>query len=761
MFIETRGKRDGISKNRKDDTDCSIKREHDAWHCDPALAEDLSDTEASSVELESEDEIDLEEDDAVDSSSAEEVVAETAADLAVSEGKYLKELRMAAADSETEAKAILTNAGYSVIDQNVNTDASKGGSDDKAVYIGYTTTTDINEAVRDIALMNMKGGYYTTDFETAIADQLATYIGIESDLYTIINEFRSNYYAGSPLAVRAYEELNRFIEDDSGMLVGDYILKVDITKTSTKDDISDFLTFYSTISKNAMAIVNTWLSYGLGTYGEGKTSFLTRVADMTESEKEAARTNRLNISDAEMLLPYFQEYADAMNDLADDIDEHEIDAEMLSEDGQDELTAEEQYLILGDAYFDYLEEYEYDDATLMEISLNDDVASEDLTLLVSQMSDAQKAAVKYVGFEQVLKTELMDVNSWDEEADAQKYQDKMEERIAEMIKNVAEESKAYEETLEEDQPLSIYYGIDRSEITGKVAVTSEAIRQMDATSDYSALAQTDGSYDLFAGLAVGIGALAGLTCLGVGIYMLYTRTAEVVEELPLMYYDVVTHTFVEHIDTETFVRTSTPKTVGGVTLIGASIAVFALIITVIVLWKQYKDTHKIFDKGAVPDTLIDLKTTKTGIPYYVRYTSVKEFTPVKGELDPGDVNGFVGDEWNVLYTTTNVDVGDPIQAEFRVALDTADKKENEFGIHAFGSTVEANLNSYTYNAKNGTKIYLYAKKGAVTPLIGSMFSGAGGYVAILIIGILLGAALMAVFEMIRRRRKMQIEKSCN
>lgn len=88
-------------------------------------------------------------------------------------GTYISDIRCAQNDSSSSAKSELTSAGYTVIDFDLNKDA--GG---QYVYMGYKTTTDPNNAIKDIRFfselsdmgstvatvyINGKGCQYTRD----------------------------------------------------------------------------------------------------------------------------------------------------------------------------------------------------------------------------------------------------------------------------------------------------------------------------------------------------------------------------------------------------------------------------------------------------------------------------------------------------------------------------------------------------------------------------------------------------------------------
>ena len=88
---------------------------------------------------------------------------------------YIKELLLVEeSEGSTSKLDSVTRSGFIAVkdpdgknldvNQNANSDDSFA-KDDMSVYICYKTTTDRSEAITDIALMNMKGGYDVHDYD--------------------------------------------------------------------------------------------------------------------------------------------------------------------------------------------------------------------------------------------------------------------------------------------------------------------------------------------------------------------------------------------------------------------------------------------------------------------------------------------------------------------------------------------------------------------------------------------------------------------
>ena len=86
--------------------------------------------------------------------------------FAAAEKTYIKEVRISTASDESTAKQWLTENGYLVLDVNLN---QKSGGD--AVYMGYITTTNPDEAITDMAVMQMDGGYSFAEYQALVEQQ--------------------------------------------------------------------------------------------------------------------------------------------------------------------------------------------------------------------------------------------------------------------------------------------------------------------------------------------------------------------------------------------------------------------------------------------------------------------------------------------------------------------------------------------------------------------------------------------------------------
>ena len=166
--------------------------------------------------------------------------AQTAGNASANTGKYVSEVFFANARTEDEARAWLTAHGYEPIKGNSDFNAGKASAFDKdmAVVMGIKRTDNKDDAITDMAVMNMTGGYSEPDYTTLVNKKKAEIDEFIGTYIPVIREFRDNYNGkgsaeGKTRADIAYEILNKFYDgdpsdpyavSDTGMKLGDLLL---------------------------------------------------------------------------------------------------------------------------------------------------------------------------------------------------------------------------------------------------------------------------------------------------------------------------------------------------------------------------------------------------------------------------------------------------------------------------------------------------------------------------------------------------------
>ena len=149
--------------------------------------------------------------------------------------EYISEVRIGVgknifdASRSLEGYTILKN-GSNPVDLNENAGGGFGSKGEKVVLLGYKTTTDRNDAITDLALMNMKGGYSVPDYEILMEKQMKEQImPFVNNFQAAIDEYRENYYSdietNKQRAKYIRDILNKFIDDDTGKGLGSLLLK--------------------------------------------------------------------------------------------------------------------------------------------------------------------------------------------------------------------------------------------------------------------------------------------------------------------------------------------------------------------------------------------------------------------------------------------------------------------------------------------------------------------------------------------------------
>ena len=157
--------------------------------------------------------------------------------------EYICEIRIYMGDhdkAESEGFTILKGDDGKPADLNRNAGSTAiGAKGNKAVYLGYKTTTARSEAITDLALMNMRGGYDVAEYNALLDRQLAEQIlPFIADFQEAINEYRANYVSANELNQRraqyVHDALNKLTDDDSGQPLGDLFLNENVYEMAKK-----------------------------------------------------------------------------------------------------------------------------------------------------------------------------------------------------------------------------------------------------------------------------------------------------------------------------------------------------------------------------------------------------------------------------------------------------------------------------------------------------------------------------------------------
>ncbi len=389
---------------------------------------------------------------------------------------YVKELILSYGKTEADAKSWLQNRGYKFVDDNLNAGADDTFSTKRAVYLGYKTTSKASEAITDMKVMNMNGGYSVQDYQMLVEQQKADIQEFVNSFIVAINEFRENYKNGQQRALTAFEVLNHMYDNDTEEYLGDlFIQKVkeeytedEFAALSKKEQskVADLTTILmqgnSTsvlVMEQAIALASddndkTWIDR----YQKAKT-YDEMVDDLMENDNltvsQAAKKLAAEYDvDAKTIASKFEEYATYLKNYTDagvsfDNTQEEIEAYAKEHEDFDMSN----WLTVGTQY-NLLESLVVDDVSLLDLVTSDeyDVEGEDAYLLyplVASLTKGQRICLGFITMSQIVSMGINDDKS-----------------IAEAAKNIdIDEEKYY---------VSIYSGMDRSIFSENVALTGDA-----------------------------------------------------------------------------------------------------------------------------------------------------------------------------------------------------------------------------------------------------------------------------------------------
>ena len=693
------------------------------------------------------------------------------------QGEYIKDVRLfikkggTAADAQAWCES--QGAGWKVFDKSLNSGAAPAGKADTEVFICYTTTTNPDEAVKDLAVMNEKGSYSEAEYQRMLKDQKDSYSDIVKNMKSMLTEYRANYENNKPTAVNAHNYLNAFKDDDSGKLLGDLLLTADddtIVNVIMQCNGTVFLTMQSQLAAACDTGATTWLDRmaRLGSYDKLKTAFSKNMdsGNVTKTLDAQYRDKAFRILEHwDDLHSYF--------DKARNFDQ-KVAAMKLSDEEKEtwikNLKPEDpEYAVYNTMLtLNGLAVYGYGDKTLFDFfsKTKGDIEREGIELLypmAASLTDGQISAMnESVGLYQLIqdaeaatlvnkgKSGVAGDMAKAEDQTALKETDKVVEDINKMVKDVAG-----------SEPVSIYEGVDREVYNGGVAVTTDA-KNHSGGSESSWLdplydkSKRDKLFAITALSTVGAGLLSGafylttyamkirgitneiasMTYMDTGIakYRYSDATIAYINDNKIMdaseliarvdkgyeqaknALDDINRYALNNTSYKFFNALKIGFTVFTVILAVADIAIAAYSI-----YKHYNVEH--ID---IPHHMVDLHYSENTEAVYLAYKSVRDQNNNCGDLNGGD-----GKQWLALYYTKDNKAGDAILApgdNNEWALVIGDSKMPGTGytpLHMFETNnVAQNLtfadgdNGYSFNDKNGGTYLYFSHANAVITYTG-------------------------------------------
>ena len=659
---------------------------------------------------------------------------------------YIKDVVLSYGKTADEAKAWLTENGYEVLDYDLNEGADDTFSTARAVYLGYTTTDNAEEAITDMRLMNMKGGYSVQDYQMLLNDQKANIKLFMDNFIVAINEYRANYKAGQGRAVAAHDMLNLLYDDDSQQYMGDALLNKikeeysDEEWSALSEDeqakVADMTTILMQANSDAVLTIEQTLATATDT---GDTLWIDRYEsagsyddmldaimeekNLSVNEAEKALAAEYD-EDAKTIAAQFETYKDYLekytnSDISFENTEAEIEAYQAEHADFDQVNwfaAGTQYELISQLMNDGISLYE------LVTSEDYDVKGADSYLLyplVSCLTEGQRACLELLPMYQVV---ALGINN---DAAAEEGMESLTDELTEKLKT------------------SIYDGVDRTIFGGDVALTNEAIRLQAATGKNAVDTGWDhisgASIALYASFAVSLAMTVGAWVANAHFYNLQVEyssmaynigaakaaVADNVEKIAAggATMDQINTYNQAAMDARDAVRVGA-RAQGWATFFkyaGIAMTCISVVLIGLSLWSTYNDLKDYYNAEftPIPMHMVDENTNDSGEKVYTYYDAVKcnrveaGFVTDANKLlgDYGDINGDVGRQWVALYTTKDKAAGDPITSVPVVQYKSSDiPKESSTALSMFGENVAQNLTNeqlgYTYDDDMGG-IYMF------------------------------------------------------
>ena len=449
-------------------------------------------------------------------SAAAAVPAKVYADEAESGGKYVSEVYIAYAKTEDKAKAWLEKNGWEPVKGDFNAgkasffDNNKIQDQNVAAVMGIHRTDDKKEAITDMAVMNMKGGYSLPDYESLVKEKKSEIKEFVNNFMVVIEEYRANKNGegsefGKQRAELAFEILNKFTDggenepyplNDTGLPLGELFLQ----KTSQEGNKNggDLEKMILESSAPAMTMVELLLAFSAD---PGKDSWIERAGGLTGDEladnlvKYAPEAEGQDVAPSSVAQYLGQKYGDAAavlaaqwGDIHDQMvwyeayceenglwqeDGEEADAfderinayfeEMKKSDSkaaEDDKSKFSKYGTIYDSLYDFAYEGDWGESLGDFFNPSDEAycypKDEAFLPMAAALSDGQRAALDFLSLQALLMIGFAN-----------------EEGFKDALPDV-------EEILGDQTETSIYLGVNRAAFRGGVALTSEALMEQNA-----------------------------------------------------------------------------------------------------------------------------------------------------------------------------------------------------------------------------------------------------------------------------------------
>ena len=628
--------------------------------------------------------------------------------------EFISEVALVYKDSVEEAKAAIAGTEWKLWEQDLNPNADY--IIDDGVYLIYKTSTNVEDAITDLRVMDMYGGYNTANYEKQLEASRESYMKLVSYIRTAASEFAERYAAGDEMAKLAYRQMNYYKDGDTGLSMGDFMLNIP----------SDEALVTILFEGNGFIVTNLITLLAIGISGEGSEALATRIA-----AKYAVKDTLADI-----------DYYDAAESLVEEFKKVALrikryDALAEEYDFEDEDMSEEEYTFLSEyaSVAMMLEQIPYGETTLKDFIAYEQWSVRDFYPVVAALSKAQIALSEMGMFTTVVQYSSPS------------------KPIAELYQLVEEGEKKFTDEDGNLKTFDVYTGVDRSIFEGNFAFTNEAERQQALTGTEWTLSYYSKEVFMDELPDVAVYSLAG--------------SGAIVAAIPRIISTMATSAFnaakgeaaINAVanqwgDLIIWLGTDNTKIFAGAKAVfqcfGLGVMLASLGVVGVTVWYGYYNPKY----TPIPDTMVDVRETELG-DKYVKFTAAKVYGDKDGRN--ADFNAYEGKEWIALYYTKDANAGKCLTPNFVYSDNNSTIARRHQGIAMFGETEAFNLNSHVFS-KSAPGVYVTirystAKKAAVDlpDVVGSMFGGAF-YVLTAVCGIGVGAGATILVQKAKKKK---------
>ena len=631
--------------------------------------------------------------------------------------EFISEVALVYRDSPQEAQKAIEGTDWKLFAYDLNPGADYWFDD--GVYLVYKTSTNVEDAITDLRVMDMYGGYSVSSYEDQLEKTRASYISMIGELRRAAAEFKELYNAGDAMALLAYRQMNYYKDmkteggAETDLAMGDFFLNL-----PTDDKIVQVM-----MEGNTYVVVNLITLLAIGISGQDENTLSSKVAELYA------------VKDTLTDLDY---YDDGLN-LYKALDS--VRAKLLRYDAlldeynlEDDEMSDDEYVFLSEnaAIALLLGEIKLGETSLADLLRGGEYEVSDLYPIVAALSAGQKSLIKMGQLETVLKYNAPS---------------KPIEELNSLLDDIEVELKNDDGEIE---PIDVYLGVDRSIFKGVFAMTNAAERQQALTGktwDEADAAAKSMPFIIASAAIAGVGAITAGALMVIGVKFIKTKISAAALKASAY--------LQERLDAATLVSDFTKAWAPTVKIL-AGVTVAALLIAGgiyhISTWYNYYNP----DYTVIPDTMIDVRETDIG-EKYIKYTAAK----VVGTEDDmnADLNAYQGKEWNALYYTKDATAGNCLLPKFVYSVSSSTVARRHQGISMFGETEAFDLNSHVYNA-GANSVYVTVrysttlKSGANVPsVVGSMFAAGAVYTLTALTGAGIGTGALLLVQRTRGKSK--------